>query len=1110
MYEAFTALEQTKLWKHFYQKAVSESLFKEIDMVKTCVISAVSYTSKFSDTFPTYTLHNSQHSFNVVRLMGEILGPYLSKLTSLEAALLLLTAYYHDIGMVYSEEDKKNVKEDELFKDFVEKNSYAKYVLSKNKGVITDEILEWYCRAIHHKRCWKYMLKNIEWDRTDITNAIVSICESHGENISILAEKRFDRDFIFRGDIVFCSILLRLADILDFDSTRAPIEIYKYIGMDLYSNKRYLTSKTEWHKHMSSIGFEFPQKRKSNYNILYRANCSSSEVEHEIHKYLNIVMNEIDECKNIRHLCSERWSDFVYPEKIEKSITRQGYKYGNYSFSLDRDNIMQLFMGQNIYSSNDVFIRELIQNAIDTVRHREIYEKQRNNGSYIPKVSINSWWDNDGYQWISVIDNGMGMNENKIINYLLKLGKSFYNSEEFNLDREAYKLNTGRNFMSISRFGIGVVSCFLTGDNLEINTRHAIDNECIRMTLPILKGFYNLQNKNEQYVPSPMPTYTGNCHSYRNEPGTEIAVRINPNITRPGIDVAKAIRKYVQAPPVNIEYNGEPICPTIDNLISSCQLPNQLLLDFSDDEIELIEEVLRVKYYVRPQVGIYCIDLAKLSTTGELGGILVYYYINEGKYKTTDGYEESNRDIKRLLRINQPHGSADSIDVWIWYENSILKKEHEKELSNLNTQIQDVKARIKVLTHEIEQLTPQEKAHRKKLSDDKKKLRDLLKELNKNKKHYSNIETYKQRAEIHKDITHLENKFGYIIYYPIRDNSIASLSHNGIIFEANMEQLIPKYSNIILAFGFIALFDSLRPELTIDRVKAKHLSWNIISSIMLSIYKGTEPFGHLNRYLHVKSSFFNSSIDKFDILLKDIGTFDKASLLSWCTIPLFSIDNGNQLYSANDLITLKETYGEARIAVDNSNYVSNNLFWSYGSDMTALNLCKILIIQAMFDIILKYSDSVPYYYITNVKHIEEGECFQLYETFDGQALFPPLFFVEYEDNCLLRGYDCGPYNSQHPFCSWLINNANIIISRHPGHFNNIRNTLYELNSPARMEEEYIEHLNKILKILKNDDPDNIYNITDEIFISGNIRENFLKQYPTFKLFPFSDDEELPF
>ena len=73
----------------------------------------------------------------------------------------------------------------------------------------------------------------------------------------------------------------------------------------------------------------------------------------------------------------------------------------------------------------------------------------------------------DGKTFLCCLDNGIGMSKEIIEKYLLNVGNSFYKSSKF------YKLqaNWGGNFTPTSQFGIGILSCFMIGDKIEITTK---------------------------------------------------------------------------------------------------------------------------------------------------------------------------------------------------------------------------------------------------------------------------------------------------------------------------------------------------------------------------------------------------------------------------------------------------------------------------------------------------------------------------------------------------------------------------------------------------------------------------------------------------------------
>ena len=82
----------------------------------------------FPDTFPTYTLHNRVHACNVVGRMGDLPGKQVKDITALEGALLIPAAYLHDIGMVFTEEERTNIQQERHFD--VQAGTVAKLSLS--------------------------------------------------------------------------------------------------------------------------------------------------------------------------------------------------------------------------------------------------------------------------------------------------------------------------------------------------------------------------------------------------------------------------------------------------------------------------------------------------------------------------------------------------------------------------------------------------------------------------------------------------------------------------------------------------------------------------------------------------------------------------------------------------------------------------------------------------------------------------------------------------------------------------------------------------------------------------------------------------------------------
>jgi len=134
-------------------------------------------------------------------------------------------------------------------------------------------------------------------------------------------------------------------------------------------------------------------------------------------------------------------------------------------------------LSNHLYKTPDVFIRELLQNGVDAITQRKHIQKNWNNGNIHIKVEEN--------QKIIFKDNGSGLNEDEIHHFLAIIGQSSkhdltnsYESEDF-----------------IGRFGIGLLSCFMVSDVIEVHTK-SIDGSPAYIWKGFPDGTYTLEQAN--------------------------------------------------------------------------------------------------------------------------------------------------------------------------------------------------------------------------------------------------------------------------------------------------------------------------------------------------------------------------------------------------------------------------------------------------------------------------------------------------------------------------------------------------------------------------------------------------------------------------------------
>lgn len=128
-------------------------------------------------------------------------------------------------------------------------------------------------------------------------------------------------------------------------------------------------------------------------------------------------------------------------------------------FEIHVPNILKILADQ-LYSSSDMVVREIIQNANDSC----VIRKANDIGYSESKICISY---NKEERFISFTDNGTGMTEEELCKYLSVIGKSFTDEQREKLN--SMSLKEAR--LLIGQFGIGLLSAFSVASKVEVSTR---------------------------------------------------------------------------------------------------------------------------------------------------------------------------------------------------------------------------------------------------------------------------------------------------------------------------------------------------------------------------------------------------------------------------------------------------------------------------------------------------------------------------------------------------------------------------------------------------------------------------------------------------------------
>jgi len=120
-----------------------------------------------------------------------------------------------------------------------------------------------------------------------------------------------------------------------------------------------------------------------------------------------------------------------------------------HNFQVDLRGIISI-LSKHLYSGAEVFLRELLQNAVDAIRAREKLEPD-----FKGQIDLHLKED-DGFCFV-IQDNGVGLTKAEVHEFLATIGQSSKRGED------------AREF--IGQFGIGLLSAFLVADEITVLSR---------------------------------------------------------------------------------------------------------------------------------------------------------------------------------------------------------------------------------------------------------------------------------------------------------------------------------------------------------------------------------------------------------------------------------------------------------------------------------------------------------------------------------------------------------------------------------------------------------------------------------------------------------------
>lgn len=462
--------------------------------------------------YPHFSMHDASHSEAILSKIEMLLGKRLLNLSPTDTWLILHAAYTHDLGMV--------LRWDEIEKEW-ETSKFQNYLLSLTtsadhelrnaavfirnlKGQDEDPLL-WplktyryvnlinadFFRKQHSHISRKYIdllgsdlaidLGHSNMVKPRLLKLLGQICELHTAQPDQVLTLKYQTDG-FGSDYAhprFVAMLLRLGDLLDIDNGRFNT------ACELVAGGLPEASIPHKEKHDATTHILVTPEE-----IQFSSDCPSSRSYLETRNFVTWLEIEVD-------FLTKHWAQIApadiggyAPRFDKKELFINGIPdiegVEGLHFEISQEKAFQIIEGSSIYKDRFVFIREVIQNAMDAsklqlwkdmisgtyrawIKNEDLTKLQpydldaRIYQNYPIEVKLSTL--SDGTTMILIIDRGTGISVDSF-KRMCNVGTSNYGSEKLQADIHTMPVW----LRPTAGFGVGLQSIFLLTDQFEIDT----------------------------------------------------------------------------------------------------------------------------------------------------------------------------------------------------------------------------------------------------------------------------------------------------------------------------------------------------------------------------------------------------------------------------------------------------------------------------------------------------------------------------------------------------------------------------------------------------------------------------------------------------------------
>lgn len=191
------------------------------------------------------------------------------------------------------------------------------------------------------------------------------------------------------------------------------------------------------------------------------------------------------------------------PERLISYIQTEGWFPINATVHVtDLPRIIRSIGGDELYGKRpEIAVRELVQNSSDAIRARRLYEHRDPDFGRIAVVLSETA---SGEYWLEVTDDGVGMSQRVLTDFLLDFGRAFWGSPQM---QEEFPGLLSSGIRPTGKYGIGFFSVFMVSEQVQVVTRRADSAAKDTLVLEFSSGLdgrpiLRPAKKNEQLIDS--------------------------------------------------------------------------------------------------------------------------------------------------------------------------------------------------------------------------------------------------------------------------------------------------------------------------------------------------------------------------------------------------------------------------------------------------------------------------------------------------------------------------------------------------------------------------------------------------------------------------------